>query len=339
MEKIIGGSALIQVKDLVKQYRGITALDGVSFCFDKGGIHGILGASGAGKSTLLNIICSCLGESSGEVFVDGVSIKESPNAAKKKIGYLPEIPPLYSDMTAYEYLIFVAEAKSVPYDKLYKNVKSAVELTGLEGVEHKVIKNLSAEHKVCVGIAQTLLGNPDVIILDEPFAKAGKSVMAELTELIKRLSGIKTVVLASSDYELIESVCDDIVILSRGKVVAFDTVEELHKRLGRTKTLKVSLRGSESSVITELSAISAITDCTVVSAKSGVLSLRLEYEQDSDVRDEVFAVFAKAGMPILSMDVEALSLRDIFAKLSENESASRPVIPDKKKAKNRRKGV
>ena len=328
---------MIEVKDLIKRYGETTALDGVSFSVCKGGVHGILGALGSGKSTLTDIICGVIASSEGNVKVDGVDIEKDPKTAKRKIGYLPQKAPMYDDMTGYEYLVFVSEAKNVPYDKLYKNVKSALELTDLVEKSDVLIKNLLLSDRIRLGVAQAMLGNPEVIVLDEPFADIPQKDIDELSVLVKKLGGVKTVVIASSDLTVLEAICDDVVILSRGKVVAFDGLKELENRLAKNNTLKISVKGSESSVLSELSKIPSLLGCTVISSSFGALTLKLEYEQSADVREEVFEVFAKAGMPILSMDVEAMTLKDVFFKLCENEDGASSDTSKGKDTKRRRR--
>lgn len=309
---------MIEVKDLVKRYGEKTAVDGLSFTLSDGGVHGFLGPNGAGKSTTMNIITGCLSATSGEVMINGVDISADPVAAKKKIGYLPEIPPLYEDMTPYEYLIFVGEAKNVPYDKLYKNVKSVMELTYIDDVKGQLIKNLSKGYKQRVGLAQTMLGNPEIIILDEPTVGLDPRQISEIRDLIRRLGEIKTVIISSHILSEISELCDDVLIISHGKMIAHDTIENLNMKLSGTQALKVSVRGDEEAVVSALEAVENIRDCIVLDVCDGVVSLKIEFDAEVDIRDSVFAAFAEAECPILSMDTEALTLEDIYLKLTDD---------------------
>lgn len=310
---------LIKVENLVKKYGDKTAVDNLSFTISKGGVHGFLGPNGAGKSTTMNIITGCLDATSGKVLVDGIDVAEDPMGAKHKIGYLPEIPPLYESMTPYEYLVFVAEAKRVSYDKLYRNVNSVMELTSIEDVSGRLIKNLSKGYRQRIGIAQTMLGNPDVIVLDEPTVGLDPKQIIEIRKLIKKLGKVKTVIISSHILSEISELCDDLLIISHGKMIAHDTIENLERRLEKTQTLSISVRGQKESVFRTLESIKGLSDCTVTGSRGGVLSLKLEHDADNDIRDSVFSALADAGCPILSMENSSLTLEDIYLKLTDTE--------------------
>ena len=305
---------MIEVKDLVKKYADKSVLEDITLSFESGGIHGILGPKGAGKSTFVDIISGCTLPTSGSVSLDG---KDSfyDFEAKKKISYLPEMPPLYPNMTVYEYLVFVGEAKGVDYDKLYRNVNSVMELTYIENIKNTVIKNLSKGDRKRVGIAQTMLGNPDVIILDEPFAYLSPEQTREMCDMIKKLGEIKTLIISTQRLSDVLALCSDVAILSDGKLLAHDTIENLEKNLGRAESLLVSVRGSEETVISALKKVDGAKECAVLAKGRDTLSLRIEYDNGVDIRDELFAALSDAKCPILSMNVEKVTLGDVYMRL------------------------
>ena len=307
---------MITVKDLTKKYADRVALDGLSFAISEGGVHGILGPRGAGKSTLMSIISGCAAPDSGSVTVLDTDVVADPITAKSRIGYLPEIPPLYEDMTASELLTFVAEAKGVPGDRIEKNVNKAMELTYVDDLKNRLVRNIGTEERKFVGLAAAMLGNPDVILLDEPTAGLRGDSLAAMRELILQLGEMKTVIVSDAALSEIRELCRDLVIISDGKKIAEGTVEELERRLNKTSALVLSVRGKEQTVISALSGVDGIIDCAVTGRSKGVLSLKLEFEAAKEIRDSTFAALAEAGCPILSMDTEALTLDDIYVKLA-----------------------
>lgn len=307
---------MITVKDLTKKYADRVALDGLSFAISEGGVHGILGPRGAGKSTLMNIISGCTAPDSGSVTVLDTDVAADPITAKSRIGYLPEVMPLYEDMTVSELLTFVAEAKGVPEDRIEKNVNKAMELTYVDDLKNRLIRNIGTEDRKFVGLAAAMLGNPDVILLDEPTAGLRGDSLAAMRELISQLGEMKTVIVSDAALSEIRELCRDLIIICDGKKIAKGTVEELERRLNKTSALVLSVRGKEQTVISALSGVDGIIDCAVTGRSKGVLSLKLEFEAAKEIRDSTFAALAEAGCPILSMDTEALTLDDIYVKLA-----------------------
>ena len=307
---------MITVKDLTKKYADRVALDGLSFAISEGGVHGILGPRGAGKSTLMNIISGCTAPDSGSVTVLDTDVAADPITAKSRIGYLPEVMPLYEDMTVSELLTFVAEAKDVPEDRIEKNVNKAMELTYVDDLKNRLIRNIGTEDRKFVGLAAAMLGNPDVILLDEPTAGLRGDSLAAMRELISQLGEMKTVIVSDAALSEIRELCRDLIIICDGKKIAKGTVEELERRLNKTSALVLSVRGKEQTVISALSGVDGIIDCAVTGRSKGVLSLKLEFEAAKEIRDSTFAALAEAGCPILSMDTEALTLDDIYVKLA-----------------------
>ena len=292
------------------------ALDSLSFAIPEGGVHGILGSRGAGKSTLMNIISGCTAPDSGSVTVLDTDVAADPITAKSRIGYLPEVMPLYEDMTVSELLTFVAEAKGVPEDRIEKNVNKAMELTYVDDLKNRLIRNIGTEDRKFVGLAAAMLGNPDVILLDEPTAGLRGDSLAAMRELISQLGEMKTVIVSDAALSEIRELCRDLIIICDGKKIAKGTVEELERRLNKTSALVLSVRGKEQTVISALSGVDGIIDCAVTGRSKGVLSLKLEFEAAKEIRDSTFAALAEAGCPILSMDTEALTLDDIYVKLA-----------------------
>ncbi len=233
---------MIEVRHLTKKYGPNTAVDDISFTVEKGRIYGFLGPNGAGKSTTMNIICGCLAATDGEVIVDGHDIYEEPLEARKRIGYLPEIPPLYNDMTPKEYLSFVGRAKKIPSAKLSEAVENVMTKTALHGVADRLIRNLSKGYRQRVGIAQAILGDPEIIILDEPTVGLDPMQIIEIRDLIRELGKDHTVILSSHVLPEISATCDYVIVIAHGKIVASDTMENLNRSFSETEVIKLEAR-------------------------------------------------------------------------------------------------
>lgn len=233
---------MIEVKNLVKKYGDHTAVDHLSFHVEKGQIYGFLGPNGAGKSTTMNIMTGYIASTSGEVLIDGHNILEEPEAAKKCIGYLPEQPPLYFDMTVAEYLKFAAELKKIPKNERETQIEQVMELTGITAMANRLIKNLSKGYKQRVGLAQAILGYPEIIILDEPTVGLDPKQIIEIRELIKKLSEEHTIILSSHILSEVSAVCDYIMIINHGKLVASDTTENLMNHSLGSNTLELTVK-------------------------------------------------------------------------------------------------
>ena len=227
---------MIEVKDLVKKYGNHVAVDHLSFTIEKGKIYGFLGPNGAGKSTTMNIMTGYLGATEGKVLIDGHNMLEEPELAKKSIGYLPEIPPLYTDMTVMEYLTFSAELKKISKNEREKEIEKVIELAKLNEVKERLIKNLSKGYRQRVGLAQAMLGFPEIIILDEPTVGLDPKQIIEIRELIRNLAKKHTVILSSHILAEVQEVCDYIMIISKGKLVASDTPENLERLMAGSST-------------------------------------------------------------------------------------------------------
>ena len=313
---------MIEVKHLTKIYGDHTAVDDLSFTIEPGHIYGLLGPNGAGKSTTMNMVTGCLAASSGTVSICGHDIYEDPIAAKRCIGYLPEIPPLYTDMTPLEFLSFVAEAKGVGYEEASRQVREVMELTQIEDMKNRLIKNLSKGYRQRVGIAQAMLGNPDIIILDEPTVGLDPKQIIEIRELIRMLGQSKTVILSSHILAEISAVCDRVLIISHGKLVADDTIEHLESNVANANRLRLSVRGGVEEISEVLSSIEGILDCKQLSEEDGVITVSLTVTKERDLRDDIFFAMAERRIPVLTMETEELDLEDIFLTLTDGESAA-----------------
>ncbi len=314
---------MIQVKNISKRYGNHDAVKNISFDITPGKIYGLLGPNGAGKSTTMNIIAGCLSATSGSVIVDGKDILQNPVEAKKKIGYLPETPPLYTEMTPYEYLSFVAEAKGVPQDKGILQVKEALSLTGTDVVADRLIRNLSKGYKQRVGIAQALLGSPPVIILDEPTVGLDPKQLIEIRSLIKRLGENKTIIVSSHILSEISAVCNHIMIISHGNLVANSSIDALKASASEKQKLFITTRGTASETEALLKSVDGIYNITQeTGTEIGTSRFSMDFNQHSDPRDTLFYAFANNKMPLLELMTTKTTLEDIFIQLTENEVLS-----------------
>ena len=318
---------MIEVRHVTKRYGNHTAVADLSFSIQKGVVYGFLGPNGAGKSTTMNIITGCLGATDGEVLIDGHSITEEPMKAKRLIGYLPEQPPLYMDMTPKEYLRFVAQAKGISHKDISGQISTVMTKTRIVDVQDRLIRNLSKGYKQRVGIAQALLGNPEVIILDEPTVGLDPVQIIEIRELIRELGKEHTLVLSSHILSEVQAVCDSIMIISKGKLVASDTTENLTTLLAGTTTLKIEVRSDEKTVRSILSDVEGVEDFKLSAGEDDTILAEIKPEEETDVREAMFRTFAKADVPILEMTRMKASLEDVFLELTQGE----PVQSTEKK--------
>lgn len=313
---------LIEVKNITKKYGDRVAVKELSFSIEPGKIYGFLGPNGAGKSTTMNIITGTLAATSGTVLINGHDIYEDPIEAKKCIGYLPEIPPLYGDMTPKEFLTFVAEAKRVDYEKISRRVRELMELTGLMEVSGRLIRNLSKGYRQRVGIAQAMVGNPDIIILDEPTVGLDPLQIIEIRSLIKQLGETKTVILSSHILAEIAEICDHVMIISHGRLVADDTIENLKATVDSSDNLKLSVRGAKEKALAALEGTDGIIGISAGdTADNGITDLTLRIAKGADPRDDIFFRLADARLPITGLELEKVTLESIFLALTADDPA------------------
>ena len=311
---------MIEVNNLVKRYGDHTAVDHLSFKIEKGKIYGFLGPNGAGKSTTMNMITGYIASTEGTVTIDGHDILDEPEQAKKCIGYLPEMPPLYFDMTVLEYMNFVADLKKIPKDKKKSMIAEVMEMVKITDMKNRLIKNLSKGYRQRVGLAQAILGYPEVIILDEPTVGLDPKQIIEIRDLIKSLKEKHTVILSSHILSEVSAVCDYVLIISRGKLVASDTPENLGKLAEGSNTLNLTVKGEKDKIRTALGQIEGVKNVTVADAKEEhAWNVTVSTNEDSDVREEVFFKMADAKCPILEMQSKKVSLEEIFLELTEDD--------------------
>lgn len=317
---------MIEVQDLVKRYGGYLAVDHLSFSAEKGQIYGFLGPNGAGKSTTMNIMTGCLAPTSGTVIVDGMDLQQEPEKVKQRIGYLPELPPLYPEMTVREYLTFAAKLKKVPRLEQLQQVVQAMNKTGLIEEQDHLIRTLSKGYRQRVGLAATLLGNPDVVILDEPTVGLDPRQILEIRDLIRSLREEHVVILSSHILSEVSAVCDYIFILSHGKLVASDTPENLEAQLHAGGALCASVRATLEEMRTLCSAmLPGIPVEISAGARAGQTELRFGAVDDR-VTEDFFYACAEAKKPILKLEREKASLEEIFLELTDDHTDAELVL-------------
>jgi len=314
---------LIEVRNLTKTYGEHVAVSDLSFTIQSGQIYGFLGPNGAGKSTTMNIITGCLAQTSGEVLINGFDIFEDAEKAKKLIGYLPEEPPLYQDMTTIEYLDFVAKAKGVPKWERSEQIYEIMQTTQIKSVSDRLIRNLSKGYRQRIGIAQALIGHPEIIILDEPTVGLDPKQIIEIRELIKSLGKTHTVILSSHILSEVRALCDNIMIISRGRLVACDTPENLEKLFAGSATIELRVRASELETRRALSRIEGVTGVTYKASQTDdTADVTIETEGKEDLSEKVFFAFCDIRKPILRMNLVTMSLEDVFIELTSDKKRS-----------------
>ena len=317
---------MIEVQDLVKRYGGYLAVDHLSFSAEKGQIYGFLGPNGAGKSTTMNIMTGCLAPTSGTVIVDGMDLQQEPEKVKQRIGYLPELPPLYPEMTVREYLTFAAKLKKVPRLEQLQQVVQAMNKTGLLEEQDHLIRTLSKGYRQRVGLAATLVGNPDVVILRGPAVGLDPRQILEIRDLIRSLREEHVVILSSHILSEVSAVCDYIFILSHGKLVASDTPENLEAQLHAGGALCASVRATPEEMRTLCSAmLPGIPVEISAGARAGQTELRFGAVDDR-VTEDFFYACAEAKKPILKLEREKASLEGIFLELTDDHTDAELVL-------------
>lgn len=325
---------MIEVSHLVKKFGKHVAVNDISFSAKEGEILGFLGPNGAGKSTTMNMITGYLSSTSGTVKIGGEDILENPIAAKKNIGYLPEIPPLYLDMTVREYLVFVAKLKGVKKAELATHIDSVLQKIELTHVQSRLIKNLSKGYKQRVGLASALVGSPKLLILDEPTVGLDPKQIIEMRALIKELSKEHTIILSSHILSEISAICDKIMIINHGTMVAIDSPENLEHLFSHNIRTVLRVRQSDEAFINKIKEISGVTAVhTLESVEENTVELAVEADQSSDIRESLFKLCYETDHALLMMQSEHISLEDIFLKATttENANTTSPADKDRKK--------
>ena len=311
---------MINVTGLSKRYGTHLAVQDVSFNIEKGEVIGFLGPNGAGKSTIMNILTGYLSMTQGKVEIDGFDIVDYPEQAKRRIGYLPEIPPLYTDMKVREYLNFIYDLKKVKFPKK-PHIDEVLRLVGIDNVADRLIKNLSKGYRQRVGFAGALIGNPDVLILDEPTVGLDPKQIIEIRNLIGRLGKNHTIILSSHILSEIQAVCKRVIIINRGEIIADDTAENLAHRLSDNKTLLARIMGSESEMLSALKSVKGVKSVTSLGQmESGSYDYLIEPQEGQDVRADVFDRVVSRGRKLLALNDNKLSLEQIFLRLTDMDS-------------------
>ena len=312
---------MIEVKHLTKKYGRHLALDDLSFTVEKGQIYGFLGPNGAGKSTTMNIMTGYISATDGEVLIDGCSILEEPEKTKKCIGYLPEIPPLYLDMTVMEYLNFVAELKKIPKDRRLAEVKKARNLVKLSDVSDRLIRNLSKGYRQRTGLAAAVLGFPDIIILDEPTVGLDPKQIIEIRELIRTLAKDHTVILSSHILAEVQEICDYVLIISKGRLAASGTPEELEKLSQGKESIELTIKANKENIQTILDKISGIQNITWQNETNDACDILIETSDLAQkVCEDISLSFATERIPVTKINILKATLEDIFLELTEGDS-------------------
>lgn len=310
---------MIEVENLVKRYGNHVAVDHLSFHVGKGQIYGFLGPNGAGKSTTMNIMTGYLAATEGTVKINGFDVLKQPEEAKKSIGYLPEMPPLYTDMAVYEYLKFAAQLKKLPKEEREKQIEEVMEMTMISDMKGRLIKNLSKGYKQRVGLAQAILGYPEVIILDEPTVGLDPKQIIEIRDLIRKLGEKHTVILSSHILSEVSAVCDHIMIISHGKLVASDSPEGLQKLQNGKSQLMIAVKADKEGLEKVLAGMEGISTYNIENGREkDSTEAVIETEENKDIREELFFALAEKKMPLLEMQLTEKSLEDIFLELTQD---------------------
>ncbi|HNX64269.1 MAG TPA: ATP-binding cassette domain-containing protein [Oscillospiraceae bacterium] len=319
---------MIEVKNLSKHYGEKKAVDDISFTIEDGIILGFLGPNGAGKSTTMNILTGYISATDGEVLINGANILEEPQKAKAQIGYLPEMPPLYMDMTVKEYLDFIFDLKKCKLVR-EQHIGKICELVKITDVYDRIIKNLSKGYKQRVGIAQALINNPPIIILDEPTVGLDPKQIVEIKNLIKHLGQKRTVILSSHILSEIQAVCDKVIIINKGKVAANDTAENISKAISSDHKLIVSVEGPKDDILKCIKGIKGVVSVEAgIEKEPKVFEYTIETEDKADIRRELFRRLSEKKWAILSLGTTELTLEDIFLKITMGEGIEIPTLKE-----------
>ena len=315
---------MIEINHLVKKYGSHVAVDDLSLTVEPGKIYGFLGPNGAGKSTTMNIITGYLAATSGEVKINGFDVLKQPEEAKKCVGYLPELPPLYMDMTVKEYLDFVAELKKIEKSLRAGYVKEVMEITKTEEVSGRLIRNLSKGYRQRVGFAQAVLGYPEILISDEPTVGLDPKQIIEIRDLIKELGKKHTIILSSHILSEISAVCDHVFIISHGKLVASDSTENLLERMTGAQEIELLVKAEEDTAETAIREVAQVERCEKTESKEdGAVQLLVTAKKDADVREAIYHTCVEHHMPILEMKAASKSLEDVFLELTSQEGGTK----------------
>ena len=309
---------MIEVKNVTKKYGNFVAVDNISFNIKECEIIGLLGPNGAGKSTTMNMITGFIEQTEGEIIIDGYDMLKKPKKAKKEIGYMPEGVPLYTDLTVKEFVSYMAQIKKVDRKIRKEQIEKTIEETGLKDVEKKLIKNLSRGYKQRVSMAGALVGKPKILILDEPTVGLDPKQITEIRELIKKLGKTHTVILSSHILSEVSQICNKVIIINKGKIVAIDTPQNLENAVSKNNNIYVTIEDPENKIETVKDKIEGIKDIKLVATNDdGTKHYCIESEGEKDLRKTIFAEFAKENITIYEMKKQDVTLEDAFIELIE----------------------
>lgn len=320
---------MIQVEHLTKWYGSNQAVKDLSFEIGDKGVYGFLGPNGAGKSTTLNMLTGCLSPTEGKITVGGFDILEEPKKAKKRIGYLPEQPPVYMQESPWEYLHFVGEAKGLRGEELETQVSDALAKTGTEDVKHKRIGALSKGYRQRVGIAQALLGDPQVVILDEPTVGLDPIQILDIRNLIRELGRDRCVIFSSHILSEVQTVCDSVLMIARGRLVAFDTPENLEKQLRSAQQIRLTARAGEEKLREIVQTVAGSSVLSASADADGYTSLTLSGSGGYGLTENVFGAFARANVPLAELRIARADLEDVFLELAETPEQAQEKTAEK----------
>ena len=316
---------MIEIKNLTKRYGRKKAVDNVSFTVEKGEILGFLGPNGAGKTTTMNILTGYISSNEGSVTVDGFDILKNPEEVKKRIGYLPENPPLYLDMTVIDYLNFVYDLKNVKLVKK-EHIDEIMNLVKITDVSMRLIKNLSKGYKQRVGLAQALIGNPEILVLDEPTVGLDPKQINEIRDLIKKLGKERTIILSSHILPEVSAICERVIIISKGKIVASDTLENISKNISGATTIVARIEGNLDEVTNVINLIEGVNSVSSKpSTDDGANDYTISTNEGFDIRKPLFFALSEKQLPILLLNKQTLSLEDVFLQLTTVERSIKKV--------------
>ena len=324
---------MIQVENITKKYGSFTAVNNINFEIDEGEIVGFLGPNGAGKSTTMNMITGFIEPTSGRIIVDGYDISKKPRKAKRQIGYMPEGVPLYSDLTDKEFVTYMAELKGVPKKEKKDKVQKAIEETGLQDVQNKLTRNLSRGYKQRVSMAGALVSNPKVIILDEPTVGLDPKQVTEIRSLIKELGKEHTVILSSHILSEVSQICNRVIIINNGQIVAIDTPENLEKKVVTDNSVYVTGEDTENKMDTIIEKLPEIKEVKLITEnEDNTKKYMITANSDIDLRKNIFETFAKEGITIFEMKKSDVTLEDAFMQLIENKEEVHDEVKDEVKS-------
>jgi ABC-2 type transport system ATP-binding protein len=309
---------MIEIKNLTKKIGKNAILDNISFSVKKGEILGFLGPNGAGKTTTMKIITSFWLPTSGRVEIGGINIAENSLETRMKIGYLPETVPLYDDMKVYEYLKFVAEIRNIPQNKIKSRIKSVIESCGLTSVSRQPIDELSKGYRQRVGLAQAIIHNPDVLILDEPTTGLDPNQIMEIRDLIKKIGEKKTIIFSTHILSEVKAVCDRVIIINGGKIAGQGTPEELIKKTGSSELIYVKIKGGKEDVSRKLGEMAGVKKIEIKDKEADdIYGYEIEPESEVDLRENLSKIILASGWSILEFNKKSISLEDVFRELTK----------------------